>query len=253
MKIIPKLSKRVALAALLCVATNAWADAGASLRILDIEAKVLNPDGSLLAVFFDGVPANSFFSVYAKDGTSQSLSASPLSVSYTLSDRQVLQLSMSYEYTVFDSGQLLGPIHPGAFPPPDASNPCFETNVNSSFEFGYALVGVMPSEYHTCPRAPQPPAGFYLYSTGWHQNVSRRDATADFTEGTSFAGASSHFVLSETFISPGGTYTASDSIMLLLYAQGGPVPVPEPETWGLLLAGGSLLGVALRRRGRRRA
>jgi len=117
------MSKRVALAALLCVATNAWADAGASVRILDIEAKVLNPDGSLLAVFFDGVPANSFFSVYAKDGTSQSLITSPFSISYTLSDRQVLQLSMSYEYTVFDTGQFLGGAHPGGFPPGNSDVP----------------------------------------------------------------------------------------------------------------------------------
>ena len=61
--------RRIGLAALLCVAPNAWADAGASLKILDIRATVLNPDGSLLTLLYDGVPADSFFSVYAKDGT----------------------------------------------------------------------------------------------------------------------------------------------------------------------------------------
>jgi len=35
--------RRIGLAALLCVAPNAWADAGASLKILDIRATVLNP------------------------------------------------------------------------------------------------------------------------------------------------------------------------------------------------------------------
>ena len=115
--------RRIGLAALLCVAPNAWADAGASLKILDIRATVLNPDGSLPTLLHDGVPADSFVSVYAKDGTSQSLITSPFSISYTLSDRQVLQLSMSYEYTVFDTGQFLGGAHPGGFPPGNSDVP----------------------------------------------------------------------------------------------------------------------------------
>jgi len=240
------MSKRVALAALLCGCTNALADAGASVRILDIEAKVLNPDGSLLAVLFDGVPPESFFSVYAKDGTSKSLSASPFSIHYTLTDRQVLQLSMSYEYTVFDTGQLV-PTHPGAFPPNDSSRPCFDIPVTSPFEFGYARVGVIPQSYNNCPRAPQPGPGFYL-SGGWHQHISSRDATADFTEATSFAGASTYFVLSEVNYLPGGDLLATDRVDIELYAQGGPVPVPEPETWALLLAGLAVVGASARKR-----
>lgn len=75
------------------------------------------------------MPADSFVSVYAKDGTSQSLITSPFSISYTLSDRQVLQLSMSYEYTVFDTGQFLGGAHPGGFPAGNSDVACFETPV----------------------------------------------------------------------------------------------------------------------------
>jgi len=237
------MSKRVALAALLCGCTNALADAGASVRILDIEAKVLNQDGSVLAVLFDGVPAESFFSVYAKDGTWREVIASPFSVSYTLSDRQVLQVLMSYEYTVFDTG--LETQLPLGFGPPNSDIPCFATNVSSRFEFAMARVTLKPDRYTNCGRGPQVPAGYYL-SGGWHQHLSSRDATADFTEVTTIAASQSYFVLSEVSFLPGGLSGATHSVGIDLYAQS--APVPEPETWALLLAGLAGVGAIARTR-----
>jgi len=84
-------------------------------------------------------------------------------------------------------------------------------------------------------------------SGGWHQHISNRDATADFTEATSSAGAQSYFVLSEVFFLPGETSLATHNVDIELYAQGGPVPIPEPESWALLLGGLKLLGLRRRR------
>ena len=92
---------------------------------------------------------------------------------------------------------------------------------------------------------PQVPAGYYL-SGGWHQHLSSRDATADFTKVTTIAASQSYFVLSEVFFLPGGLSGATHSVGIDLYAQS--APVPEPETWALLLAGLAGVGAIARTR-----
>jgi len=78
-------------------------------------------------------------------------------------------------------------------------------------------------------------------SGGWHQHISSRDATTDFTQKTAVAGAQSYFVSSG-----GGAFLATDTVSIELYAQS--APVPEPETWALLVAGLGAVGMVRRRR-----
>jgi len=109
-----------------------------------------------------------------------------------------------------------------------------------------ARIGVIANNQSSCPRAPHLSAGHYV-SGGWRQHISGRDSFADSTQAIGFTGAYSYIVASEVFYLPGGTFGADDQVQILLYAQGGPVAVPEPETWALMLTGLGAVGVVRRK------
>lgn len=163
-----------------------------------------------------------------------------------LAPGQFIGLSVPATITIFDEG-LSGAKNGGAqFNPGFCLSVFCQQPIPEGFEWAYAnvWVGEQPRDSRTLP-----PNLDVVYDNNNYFFSTKQDASPDFFS-TTITLEGSAFCPPES-LAPGcilGTSTVRVGVFADTFSQSGVAPIPEPQTYAMLLTGLALLGFVMKRR-----